>query len=99
MNADVKITVLKRSQNRDFLDQYAEWVWEPCERLNEGDEFIAQSVNMPTGFCTWAWSDIAKYVLTLSRGGNFLGVPKGIFITCCTDGYRPVFFKLERIET
>ena len=27
-----------------------------------------------------------------------LGVKPGVFITNCTDGFRPVFFKLERIE-
>jgi uncharacterized repeat protein (TIGR04076 family) len=37
-------------------------------------------------------------VLTLARGGNFLGVKPGTFVTCCTDGFRPVFFKLERID-
>jgi len=67
MDADVRITVLKRSRNDDLL-------------------------------CSWAWCDIHKYVVTLARGGNFLGVKPGIFVTCCTDGFRPVFFKLKRIE-
>jgi uncharacterized repeat protein (TIGR04076 family) len=53
---------------------------------------------MPEGFCSWAWADVQKYVLTLARGGNFLGVKPGRFITCCTDGFRPVVFQLERIE-
>jgi len=39
-----------------------------------------------------------KYVMTLARGGKFLGCMPGIFITYCTDGFRPVFYKLERIE-
>ncbi len=97
MNADVKITVLRRTQNKDFLKDYAESIWEPCERLAEGQKFISQSVNMPEGFCPWAWADIQKYVMTLSRGGNFCDTKPGTFVTCCTDGYRPVFFKAERI--
>ena len=98
MNAHVKITILSRSQNADYLKQYAETIWEPCERLTEGQEFISERADMPAGFCSWAWCDIQKYVLTLARGGNFVGVRPGVFIACCTDGFRPVFFKLERIE-
>lgn len=97
MNADIEITILKRTQNADLLAQYADSIWEPCERLNEGQQFVSRGANVPEGFCSWAWADIQKYVLTLARGGNFLGVRPGVFITCCTDGFRPVFFKLERI--
>ena len=98
MNADVKITVLRRPLNRDFLEEYADEIWTPCERLQDGQEFVSQCVNMPEGFCSWAWADIQKYVMTLARGGNFIGVKPGVFVTCCTDGFRPVTFKLERIE-
>ncbi|MEZ4500278.1 MAG: TIGR04076 family protein [Thermomicrobiales bacterium] len=98
MNARVRITVLRRSQNLDFLEAYADSVWEPCERLIEGAEFVSHGANIPIGFCSWAWADIQKYVLTLARGGNFLGVREGTFVTCCTDGFRPVFFKVERMR-
>ncbi len=98
MNADVKITVLRRTVNEDFLTEDAESIWEPGERLQVGQEFISESVNMPSGFCSWAWADIQKYVMTLARGGNFVGARPGCFVTCCTDGFRPVFFKLERIQ-
>lgn len=97
MNANVKITVLRRTLNEDFLSDYAESIWEPCERLEEGQEFICEGINMPAGFCSWAWTDIAPYVMTLARGGNFRGTREGVFVSCCTDGYRPVFFKIERI--
>ena len=96
-NAAVRITVLRRTRNEDFLRQHAHVLWEPCERLKEGQEFISQGANMPDGFCSWAWADIQKYVLTLARGGNFRGVAAGVFVTCCTDGFRPVFFRLERL--
>ena len=96
-NAEVKITVLKRLHHKDILEQYADFMWDACDVFSVGQEFIADGVNMPDGFCGWAWSDIEKIVLTLSRGGNFRGVPNGTFVTCCTDGYRPVVFKLERL--
>jgi uncharacterized repeat protein (TIGR04076 family) len=97
MNARVRITVLRRSQNLDFLEAYADEVWEPCERLIEGRSFISHGANIPIGFCSWAWADIQKYVLVLARGGNFRGVKEGTFVTCCTDGFRPVFFAVERM--
>jgi uncharacterized repeat protein (TIGR04076 family) len=52
---------------------------------------------MPEGFCSWAWADIQKYVMTLVRGGYFLGVREGTYFTCCNDWFRPVFFLIERI--
>ena len=97
MNADVLITVLKKTNNRDFLSEHADSLWPSCEVFSEGQEFLSKGAYMPEQFCSWAWVDIQRYVLTLSRGGNFLGVKSGTFITCCTDGFRPVFFLLKRI--
>ena len=97
MNARVRITVLRRLLHRDLLEAYADLIWEPCERLGEGDSFVSDGANMPAGFCSWAWADIQKYVMTLARGGDFLGVKAGTYVTCCTDGFRPVLFRLERI--
>jgi uncharacterized repeat protein (TIGR04076 family) len=99
MNAKVKITVLKRLLHRNLLETYAESLWSPCERLKENQEFISDGVNMPEGFCSWAWADIQKYVMTLARGGDFVGVQPGVYITCCTDGFRPVVFGLERVAS
>ena len=97
MNADVKITVLKRTKNRPFLEEYAETVWDICERFGDRDCFVSKNCNMPDGFCSWAWADIQSYVMTLARGGNFIGVREGTYVSCCTDGFRPVFFLIERI--
>lgn len=98
MDARVRITVLRRSHNPDYLEKWAGSVWNPCERLKEGQVFVSHRANMPPGFCSWAWCDIQKYVLTLARGGNFIGVKEGTFVTCCTDGFRPVFFLVERMR-
>lgn len=99
MRMPVKITILKRRQNEDFLKEYADSIWPKCELFEEGQEFItADGIEMPEGMCGWAWADMHKCILTLSRGGNFEGVKPGVFITCCTDGFRPVSFKLERLE-
>ena len=100
MYADVKITVRKRLFLEDVVEEYAEGDWAPCDRLTEGQEFVVygKELEMPAGFCSWAWADIFKQVLTLARGGNFLGTKPGTFVTCCTDGFRPVVFLLERIQ-
>jgi len=98
MDAEVRITVLRRLRLDDLLGRYATHIWSPCERLSEGQEFISRHANMPESFCSWAWGDIHKYVLTLARGGNLLGSKPGVTVACCSDGYRPVIFLLERIE-
>jgi uncharacterized repeat protein (TIGR04076 family) len=102
----IKITVLKKAFHADLAEKYSGIEVRPCEVFSDGQEFIT-GLNMPVGFCGWAWNDIQKWVLTLFNGGNF---NKGaIFrdwmkddktaLACCTDGFRPVTFKLERIET
>jgi len=54
---------------------------------------------MPEGFCSWAWADIQRDVAVLALNGNFPWVKdEGIGISWCTDGFRPVVFKLKRME-
>lgn len=101
----VKITVLKRCLNADLAEKLSDSVIKPCDVFEEGQEFIG-GLNMPEGFCAWAWSDISKMVVSLMAGAQF---DRGLFnnwmksdntaIACCTDGFRPVVFKLERIDT
>jgi len=99
-----KITVVKKMINDDLVKSYCEDSVSSCPRFKEGQEFITE-LEKPEGFCDWAWNDILKMVMVLLTGGNF---SKDIFggwmkddktmIACCTDGIRPVVFKLERIE-
>ena len=37
-----------------------------------------------------------KEVLHLGLGGKFFIDPGDFIISCCTDGMRPVFFRIER---
>ena len=97
--ANVKVTVVKKLTNKDLIDRYGKNVKPQCELFNVGDEFIVKDSSMPEGFCGWAWADIQRDVAVLALGGNFFWVKeKGIGITSCTDGFRPVIFKLERVE-
>jgi uncharacterized repeat protein (TIGR04076 family) len=94
----VKITVLKRLVLSD-LDKYKNEPSVACTRFDDGQEFLSENIQMPQGFCSWAWADIQRDVAILALNGNFIWVKdEGIGISCCTDGFRPVVFKLERIE-
>ena len=92
----MKITVLRRLFHRDLVEKYAvnPESWKPCGHFKDGQEFITsreEPWTMPKGFCGWAWADIQKLVYGMARGGQ------DVFVTCCTDGYRPVIFKLEKL--
>jgi uncharacterized repeat protein (TIGR04076 family) len=105
--AKCKITVLKRMIDRDLIDQYLENSYEdvgPCEIFEDGQEFLLESEGefsvVPEGFCAWAWADIRKDILTIATGGNIPGYRRpGTVITGCTDWFRPVVFKVERVES
>ena len=65
----------------------------------EGQEFITDLVRIPEGFCPGAFADIFRYVSALRSGANYPWMKeKGTVLACCTDGFRPVVFRLERIE-
>ena len=72
----------------------------PCPILKEGQEFITTGIfgnDIPEGFCHMAWQALFMPVNVLIGGGKVLG-HDDVHIACCTDGLRPVIFKIERIE-
>jgi uncharacterized repeat protein (TIGR04076 family) len=99
-----KITVLKTTLQPEIAEEYCQADVSTCPCFEEGQEFIT-GLEKPENFCDWAWNDILRFVSVLLTGGNF---SEGIFqgwmanhetmIACCTDGVRPVIFKLERVE-
>jgi uncharacterized repeat protein (TIGR04076 family) len=97
----LKITVLKRTDPKELFKTYpvAEQDWfEPCDVYKDGQEFIIENQQMPEGFCPSAWHAIYPNIRTLGFGGNLpYFKEKGVTISCCTDGMRPVIFKIERI--
>ena len=96
---DVKITVLKKLETGEVLKEFGgEGVEAACPAVKLGQEFISKGIAMPEGFCSWAWADIQRDVAHLALGGDFPWIKqKGKMISCCTDGLRPVLFKLERV--
>lgn len=100
-----KIIIEKRTFNKDLVERYLEKSFQPeefglCELFVDGQEFIVDDPNiMPKGFCGWAWVDIHRELVTLMMGGSLDWMKqKGTAITCCTDGFRPVIFRLVRID-
>lgn len=90
--AGVRITVLKRSVQKEFQ----KYSWGPipiCDRVKEGQQFMVTSdiTGAPQGFCESAWDNIRKTVYSIRDVG-----PERT-VACCTDGFRPVFFLLERV--
>lgn len=101
-----KITVLKKMSNPDLAEEYlihgkADCV---CTVNKIGREFYTDyDKGMPEGFCPWAWHDIYKYIAILFAGGNMKDSfdymkDRNIVIASCTDGIRPVVFKIEASE-
>lgn len=102
----VKITVFRRVDPSVIFDgdvpnkPGTDEPYTKCTAFEEGQEYISENGEKPEGFCSWAWRDIYKDLSVLNFGGNFWPgwMKEGEMLTCCTDGVRPVSFKLERIE-
>ena len=97
--AKVKITVLKKTLNKELAEKYCQPGASICTSFEEGQEFVVDGLAQPENFCAWAWDDIHKVLLALWSGGSFHPwmKEKNNIIACCTDGIRPVFFNVERL--
>ena len=98
--ADVKITVVAKLQPGEIFDELAAKNVKPiCDAVETGKTYLSKDLKMPEGFCAWAWADIQRDVAHLALGGDFRWINQpGSMVSCCTDGLRPVVFKLERVE-
>ncbi|MBA7581937.1 hypothetical protein ES708_23854 [subsurface metagenome] len=100
--AKVKITVVKKVSNEDMFggSPPAGFTAAPeCNKVELGQEFISDEGECPPGLCGWAFADIQRDVTHLRLGGDYPWMKeKGVVLSCCTDGIRPVIFKLERKE-
>lgn len=98
----VRITVLKKEFYKDYAEIYLATgvLAGSCPELEIGDEFIYEGgAKMPDGFCPYAWQDIYSSVSVLSGSkdiDNTWYKNSKTKIICCTDGVRPVVFKLEQ---
>ncbi|MDD2979818.1 MAG: TIGR04076 family protein [Hespellia sp.] len=93
----VKITVLKKTLMEEIADEYAgKGAIKICGKFEEGDTFITDGRTVPEGFCTWAWADIFKDIIFVRNNMDCIGtLDKKSQIASCTDGFRPVIFRIE----
>lgn len=100
--AKVKITVVKKVNTKDLFGDnlpVQSTIAPECTAVQLGQEFTSEKGGCPEGFCPWAFADIQRDIVHLLFSGDFPWVKeKGTQLSCCTDGFRPVIFKLERIE-
>ena len=102
----VKITVLKKIDPEIIFNGHIPFrpesnqLYTICDAVDEGEEFIVEKDReMPSGFCASAWKAIGNSLSVIQWGGDYYpNLPRGVAITCCSDGIRPVSFKLERLE-
>ena len=62
-------------------------------------EGIAGSAGMP--HCSEAWDAVSRYIYTALQGGSIMRGwmrDERVMIACCSDGTRPVVFKLQRLD-
>lgn len=109
--AKAKITVIKKLNMKDIYGDKLptdidSTLTTECSRFEIGQEFIIDTADgehswksFPKGFCVWAYADLQRDILHILFGGSYPWFKqKGTVISCCTDGMRPVIFKIERIE-
>ena len=105
--SQMKITVLKRMTNMDLVKEHMgsecqESTGFPCPQYRDGQTFIFDPWSgIPDGFCENAWADIHRNIQFVAGNGRYPRswvLPLGSAIACCTDGYRPVVFKIELLD-
>jgi uncharacterized repeat protein (TIGR04076 family) len=96
MSEKVKITVLKKLLLEDIAKEYANEGLPACKLFQEGQEFVTDGRTVPEGFCTWAWADIFKDIIFVRNNMDCVGTrDKKSMVVSCTDGFRPVIFRIE----
>lgn len=88
-----KITVLKKEHYEDLSQEHKGRAGKPCPLFEVGQEIIVEKWwECPEGFCSWAWADIRPMIQQVQFAES------RVSIGCCTDGLRPVVFKIEKVE-
>jgi len=101
----VKISVVKKLSAQELYGDAPpvaynqDTVTAECDQFELGQEFVLDTINCPPGFCGWAFADIQRDLVHVFFRGSYPWLKeKGVAVSCCTDGLRPVVFRLERIE-
>ncbi len=88
-----RITVVRKDFRQDLYQQHPYGPASSCGRLEVGQVFeTSNRWDPPEGLCPWAWSDLQSMIHSIHAGHK---IP---YFACCSDGLRPVTFKVEGIE-
>ena len=98
----VKITAVRKTCYPDLMAQYENPIEHACD-IREGQYWYSYEGQKPEGLCSSAWESMEAFAKTLAEGGgNFydgwMKNPCSAMISC-NDGFRPVSFYLEVIES
>ena len=98
----VRITAMRQTVYHDLMQQFENPIEHACD-ICLGQSFISIDGQRPEGMCESAWESMRSFVEALARGeGNFydgwMQNPYSAMISC-NDGFRPVSFYLETIDT
>ena len=94
MKHKVKVTVIDKKLYPELQKQYCA---DPCAGMCPC--YNAGGPKMP--HCSEAWDAISRYIYTGLQGGSIMKgwmARENEMIACCSDGTRPVIFKIERID-
>ncbi len=97
-----KVTVINRACNMELVNSYVKNPenFSACNLVKDNQEFIVVNpYEMPEGICAYAWADIRPQILTIASGGTFEFLKeKNTALATCTDLFRPVTFKIEKVD-
>ena len=98
----VKITAIRKANYIDLQRRFENQIEHTCDVV-EGQSWISENGEKPEGMCESAWESMQWFVQELTAGrGNFydgwMKNPKSAMISC-NDGFRPVSFYIEALNS
>ncbi len=102
MFSKCRITVVRRGLDKDLIQEYLDSPenFARCNKVKENQEyFVENPFEKPKGMCSSAWADIRSYIMALASGSRFPFMKdKNSILASCSDLFRPVIYRIERIE-
>ena len=98
----VKITAVRKVQHDDLSARYENPIEHACD-VEVGSVFVSVDGVRPEGLCESAWESMRPFVEALARGecnfyDGWMKNPHSAMISC-NDGFRPVSFYIETLES
>ncbi len=98
----VRISLMYKTELPELMERFELPQENPCP-YKVGQEWTSIDAEKPDGLCTHAWSSLYPYVFALANGASHLFdswmIDPNSAMVSCPDGFRPVSFLLERMET